>query len=147
MDETSGLSCFRAASFAISSLDHFDANLFGLHLCPYVEIPFGKQEQFTLSLAGGLAVGLLEANESWYQAVSIPGFSKTAFNGNGSDLTVLWGWYVGANAAYQLSEYWSVAAGAQFQELGNYDHGFSGRQVNLDLSRSVLILAGLSYNF
>jgi hypothetical protein len=131
----------------VSSQDNFDANLFGLHLGPYVEIPFGKQEEFTLSLAGGLAVGLLAANESWHQAVSIPGNGNSAFNGSGSDFTVLWGWYAGGNVAYQFSEHWSVAAGAQFQDLGNYDHGFSGRQVNLDLSRSVLILAGLSYNF
>jgi hypothetical protein len=131
----------------VASQDNFDANLFGLHLGPYVEIPFGKQEQFTFSLAGGLAVGLLQADESWYQAVSIPGNNKTAVYGSGSDFTVLWGWYAGANAAYQFSEHWSVSAGAQFQDLGNYDHGFRGRQVNLDLSRSVLILAGLSYNF
>jgi hypothetical protein len=131
----------------ISSQDDFSANLFGLHLGPYVELPLGSQNQFVLTAAGGLAAGLLEASESWYQVVSIPGSANTAFYGSGSDFTVLWGWYAGANAAYQFSEHWSATAGAQFQDLGNYDHGFSGRQVNLDLSRSVLILVGFSYDF
>ena len=131
----------------ISSQDDFSANLFGLHLGPYAEIPLGKKNQFTLSMAGGLAVGLLEENESWYQTVSIPGNNNTVFTGNKNNFDVLWGWYAGGNAAYQFSEHWSITAGAQFQDLGHYDHSFNGRQVNLDLSRSVLILAGLSCNF
>ena len=131
----------------ISSQDNFDANLFGLHLGPYVEIPFGKKEQFTLSLAGGLAVGLLDANESWKQTVTIPANGSITSNGSGNSFDVLWGWYVGANADYQFSEHWGVAGGVQFQDLGTYDHSFDGRQVSLDLSRSVLVLVGVSYNF
>jgi len=131
----------------VSSQDNFDANLFGLHLGPYVEIPFGKKEQFTLSLAGGLAVGLLDANESWSQTVVIPGTSSTHSTGSGNTFDVMWGWYLGANADYQINEHWGVAGGVQFQDLGTYDHTYDGRQVSLDLSRSVLVLVGVSYNF
>jgi hypothetical protein len=131
----------------VSSQDNFDANLFGLHLGPYVEIPFGKKEQLTLSLAGGLAVGLLDANESWKQTVTIPGNGTITSTGSGNAFDVLWGWYVGANMDYRFSEHWGVAGGVQFQDLGTYDHTFDGRQVSLDLSRSVLVLVGVSYNF
>jgi hypothetical protein len=131
----------------VSSQDNFDANLFGFHLGPYVELPFGKKEQFTLSLAGGLAIGLLDANESWKQTVTIPGNGTVNSTGSGNTFDVLWGWYVGANADYRLSEHWGVAGGVQFQDLGTYDHTFDGRQVSLDLSRSILVLVGVSYNF
>jgi hypothetical protein len=143
----SGASISPYPNATVLSQDNFDANLFGFHLGPYVELPFGKQEQFTLSLAGGLAVGLLEANESWIQTVSIPGNSAVTFNGNGSSFGVLWGWYAGANVDYQFSEHWGVAGGVQFQDLGTYDHNYGGRQVSLDLSRSILVLVGVSYNF
>jgi hypothetical protein len=131
----------------VSSQDNFDANLFGFHLGPYVELPFGKKQQFTLSLAGGLAVGLLDANESWKQTVTMPGNGTITSTGSGNSIDVLWGWYVGANADYRVSEHWGVAGGVQFQDLGTYDHTFDGRQVSLDLSRSILVLVGVSYNF
>jgi hypothetical protein len=131
----------------VLSQDNFDANLVGFHLGPYVELPFGKKEQFTLSMAGGLAVGLLDANESWNQTITIPGSSPSASTGSGNTFDVLWGWYAGANANYQFSEHWGVAGGVQFQDLGTYDHSFEGRQVSLDLSKSVLVLVGVSCNF
>jgi hypothetical protein len=135
------------ATYPVLSQDSFDASLFGLHLGPYVEMPFGKKEEFTLSLAGGLALGLLDANESWTQTLAIPANGTLIANGNGNSLDVLWGWYAGANADYQFNEHWGVAGGVQFQDLGTYNHNFDGRQVSLDLSRSILILVGVSYNF
>jgi hypothetical protein len=126
--------------------DHFDANLWGCRLGPYVEFPFGDQEQFTLSLSGGLAVGLLDASESWKQTVTYDSTTLIS-NGGGNNFDTLWGFYAGAEADYQFSEHWGVAAGVQFQDLGKYDHSFSGRDVQLDLSRSLFFLVGISYNF
>jgi hypothetical protein len=131
----------------VSSQDNFGASLFGFHLGPYVEMPFGKKEQLTLSLAGGLAVGLLDANETWNQSVTIPGNGTFSSNGSGNSFAVLWGWYAGANVDYQISEHWGIAGGVQFQDLGTYDHTTNGREVSLDLSRSILVLAGVSFNF
>lgn len=143
----SGTSITPIPNSTVLSQDHYDANLFGFHLGPYVEIPFGKKEQFTLSLAGGLAVGLLDVNESWNQTVTIQGSGPDNSTGGGNSFDVLWGWYAGANADYQINEHWGVTAGVQFQDLGTSDHNYDGRQVNLDLSRSILVLAGVSYNF
>jgi hypothetical protein len=127
--------------------DHFDANLWGFRLGPYVEFPFGKKEQFTLSLSAGLAAGLLDANESWKQTVSIPGNGSIISNGGGDDFETLWGFYAGLDADYQISKHWGVSGGVQFQDLGKYDHSFNGREVDLDLSRSLFFLVGVSYNF
>jgi hypothetical protein len=135
------------ADATVFAQDHFDANLWGFRLGPYVEFPFGENEQFTLSLSTGLALGLLDANESWKQTVTIPGNGSIISNGGGDDLGALWGFYVGVNTDYQISEHWGVSGGVQFQDLGKYDHSFSGREVDLDLSRSLFFLVGVSYNF
>jgi outer membrane scaffolding protein for murein synthesis (MipA/OmpV family) len=64
-----------------------------------------------------------------------------------ADFDLLWGGYVGLDADYKISEHWGVSGGVQFQDLGNYNHSFGGREVNLDLSRSLFFLVGISYNF
>ncbi len=126
--------------------DRFDANLFGFRLGPYVEFPFGDKEQFTLLLSGGLAGGLLDTSESWKQTFTF-GNNTITSNGGGSDFDALWGFYVEANANYQFNEHWGIAASLQFQDLGKYDHSFQGRQVELDLSRSLFVELGISYSF
>jgi hypothetical protein len=135
------------ASASVFSQDHFDANLWGVRLGPYVEFPFGKKDQFTLSLSAGLALGLLDANDSWKQTVTIPGNPAVISNGGGGDLDLLWGGYVGLEADYQFSGHWGISGGVQFQDLGQYHHSFGGREVDLDLSRSLFFLIGVSYNF
>jgi hypothetical protein len=128
--------------------DNFDFNLWGFRLGPYVEIPFGKKDQFNLHLSAGLAAGLLDASASWQETYTVPnGGGSTIASGGGNDLSVLWGGYVGFDAAYQISERWGVAAGVQFQDLGTYDHNFGGRTAELDLSRSVFVKVGVSYSF
>jgi hypothetical protein len=128
--------------------DNFDFNLWGFRLGPYVEIPFGKKDQFNLHLSAGLAAGLLDASASWQETYTVPnGGGSTIASGGGNDLSVLWGGYVGFDAAYQISERWGVAAGVQFQDLGTYDHNFGGRTEELDLSRSVFVKVGVSYSF
>jgi hypothetical protein len=131
----------------VTTHDDFDGNLWGFRLGPYLEFPFGKKQQFTLALSAGLAVGLLDANESWTQTIAIPGSSSITTHGGGNDWQALWGGYASLNADYRLSEHWGVTGGVQFQDLGTYNHSFDGRKVNLDLSRSVFLLAGVSYSF
>jgi hypothetical protein len=131
----------------VFSQDSFDANLWGFRLGPYLEFPFGKKEQFTLSLSAGLAAGLLDANDSWKQTVTMPGNGSITTHGGGSNFDVLWGGYAGLNADYQFTEHWGVSGGVQFEDLGTYNHSFDGRQVSLDLSKSVFFLVGVSCNF
>ena len=128
--------------------DDFNANLWGGRLGPYVELPFGKQEQFTLALSSGLALGLVDASESWNEALTLPGGgAPIRISGSGNNFDVLWGWYVSGTANYQLNQQWGLAAGVQFQDLGTYSHNFSGRTAQLDLSQSVFFQFGVSYSF
>ena len=130
------------------SHDDFDADIWGGRFGPYIELPFGKKEQFTILTSGGLAVGLIHANESWKQTLVLDGSGSTSStSGGGSDTSLLWGWYIGATANYKLDENWGISAGVQFQDLGTYDHSFSGRNAQLDLSHSLFLEVGVSYSF
>lgn len=125
---------------------HFDANLWGIRLGPYVEMPLS--EKWSLHLSGGLALGLLDGTASWKETITLPGGGgSTTKSGGGDDLDLLCGYYIGLNAAYQFNEKWGVEAGVQFQDLGTYNHDFGGRTVELDLSGSIFIHAGVSYSF
>jgi hypothetical protein len=123
-----------------------DANLWGGRLGPCVE--FNLITNVTLSLSGGLAVGWLDASVAWSEAVTFTGGGGLPTDaGSGSDNEWLWGYYVAANLYWHFSEHWSAAAGAQFQGLGTYSQTFGTRRVELDLSKSVFVTLGLSYNF
>jgi hypothetical protein len=125
---------------------HFDANLWGFRLGPYVEYPFN--DKWSLHLSGGLAVGVIDANASWKETLNLPGGAGSiSTSGGGSDAALLWGYYVGLEVAYQINKDWSLEAGVQFQDLGTYSHNFGGRVAELDLSQSIFVQVGVSYSF
>src|SRR5476651_2096656 len=53
------------------SQDHFDGNLLGFRLGPYVDFPMS--EKWSLHLSGGLALGLLDDSLAWQESLNIPG--------------------------------------------------------------------------
>jgi hypothetical protein len=125
--------------------DKFDGNLWGLRLGPYVDFPV--TDNLSLHLSAGLAVGLLYDQASWQESITVPGVGTTTGSGNGSDFDVLWGGYISLDASYQFDKHWGVEGGVQFEDLGKYKHNFSGREVDLNLSRSVFVQVGVSYSF
>lgn len=125
--------------------DHFDANLWGFRVGPYVEFPLCHKAD--LHLSAGLALGLLDASASWRETYNVPGSGTSGVSGHGTDFDVLWGGYLSGDVSYQFSERWALEAGAQLQDIGTYRHDFAGRTVALDLSKSVFVQAGVSYSF
>jgi hypothetical protein len=126
--------------------DHFDADLWGGRLGPYVELPLS--EKLDLRLSGGLAIGLLDANESWQQTLTpLPGGGSATATGGGDAFETLWGYYASVDATWQINNRWAVDGALQFQDLGKFTHSFQGRQVELDLSRSLFVELGISYSF
>lgn len=125
---------------------HFDGNLFGFRLGPYIETPLS--EKFSLHASGGFAAGLLDASAHWKEILTLPGGGGSiTTHGGGDDFDVLYGFYAGLDALYQFNERWGLDVGVQYQDLGTYDHNFGGRTVELDLSRSVFVQVGVSYSF
>lgn len=136
-----------SGGYQFLSQDNFRGDLWGFRLGPYLEMPLSRR--LSLHLSGGLAVGLLDDNAWWSQTLTPPagGGAAITASGSGSDLSVLWGGYARLDASWQLNRHWGVEVGAQFQDLGNYNHDFGGRSVDVDLSRSIFVEAGLSYTF
>ena len=131
---------------SLSVQDHFDGDLWGFRLGPYVEFPLG--EKVSLHVSGGFAVGLLDANANWNETLTYAaGGSSSTLSGSGSDTSMLWGGYVSCALQYQINQRWGVEADVQFQDLGKYDHNFGGRSVELNLSQSFFVGAGVTYSF
>jgi YD repeat-containing protein len=124
---------------------NYSADIWGFRLGPYAEYPFSQN--LDLWFSGGLAVALANSSASWTETASIAGGGTISGSGGGHDLGLLWGAYLSAELSWQLSEHWSIDGGAQYQYLGNYEHNFGGQAIQLDLSRSMFITAGLSYSF
>jgi hypothetical protein len=126
--------------------DHFDADLWGGRLGPYVDLPLSKS--FDLRLSGGLAVGFLNGRESWQETIMPPlGGNPVSSSGGGRNSRVLWGYFVGLTASWQMGQHWGLDGAVQFQDIGKYNHSFQGRSVELDLNRSLFVELGVSYSF
>ena len=125
--------------------DKFDGDLWGFRLGPYVDFPL--TDNLSLHLSAGLALGLLYDQASWQESLTVPGAGTSSGSGNGSDFHVLWGGYISLDASYQFDKHWGIEGGVQFEDLGKYKHNFAGREVDLNLSRSVFVQVGVSYSF
>ena len=123
----------------------FDGDLWGGRLGPYLE--YHLNDDVCLSLSGGLAVGMLDDSASWDETIAFTGGGTLHDTGRGGDRAWLWGGYVAANVFWRLDEHWSAAGSLQYQNLGNYEHNFGTRKVEVDLSNSLFITIGLSYDF
>ena len=122
-----------------------DADLWGGRLGPYLE--YYLDDNVSVSLSGGLAVGWLDASVAWNETVQFNSGATLSDAGRGDDQAFLWGGYAAANLNWRLSERWSAAASAQFQSLGTYQKTFGTRKAELDLSSSFFFTVGLGYNF
>jgi hypothetical protein len=122
-----------------------DAGLWGARLGPYLE--FYLDDDVSVTVSGGFAVGLLDNSVSWNETIAFTGGGTRSDVGRGSDQEFLWGGYLAANLYWRLSEKWTAAVGAQYQNLGTYEHTFATRRVELDLSNSIFFTVGLGYNF
>jgi hypothetical protein len=123
----------------------FNADIWGLRLGPYLEFPISQR--LNLSLSGGLAVALVDGSASWHETAYISGGGTGGSIGSGHDLNLLFGGYLSAKLAWQLSQRWNVEGGVQYQNLGRYEHSLGGRAVELDLSRSMFVTFGAGYKF
>jgi hypothetical protein len=136
---------FTAVGATVAGRRRFDADVWGFRLGPYGD--YALSRKWNLSLSAGVAAGLVNAEASWDERVSMNGTTVATGRGQGSDLSVLWGGYVSGKLAWRFSQHWKAEAGAQFQTLSKYERAISGRTVELDLRQSLFVVAGFSYSF
>ena len=124
----------------------FRGNLWGFRLGPYLEMPV--TQKLSVHVSGGFAAGLMDADASWNESITLPhGGVTSSEHGGGDDLSPLWGEYARLDFAWQFNQHWGAEVGAQYQNLGIYSHNFGGREFSLDFSQSIFVEAGISYTF
>jgi len=121
-----------------------DANLFGLRIGPYIELPLSPK--WTVGLNGGLALVMVESNFRFNETVS---YSNTSLiqSGSKSDTDLLPGGYIEGNIAYQLNKSVSLQAGVQFQDVGDFTQKVNGKKATLHLTSGLLFTLGANYSF
>lgn len=129
----------------VSGRRNFDADIFGLRLGPYVEIPICPR--FGVSLSGGLAVASVNSDFKYQESLSVGGSAAGSHQGSGSHSDILPGGYVGGNLLFALNPSINLSIGAQYQCLGNYTHKENGKAAQLDLGNSVFLTAGIGFSF
>lgn len=124
---------------------NFDANVFGFRLGPYLEYPISQKWHFSLS--GGLAVALIYSDFSYSESITLPGAGTLFNSGSGRHNGLRLGGYAGGNISYAFSPAWSLFGGAQYQYLGRYQQTVNGKEVDLDLTKSIFVSLGVGFSF
>jgi hypothetical protein len=123
----------------------FRADLFGLRLGPYFEVPLGKKAAFDLS--GGFALMYVNSDFSFNETTAVSGLGSISSRASGSHDDLLPGGYVAGAFSYAITRDWTAFAGAQAQDVGTYTHTEGGRQAVLDLRQLVFVTLGVFYSF
>jgi hypothetical protein len=130
---------------SINGHRQYDADIWGFRLGPYVQLPIG--ERFDVSLSLGLAGAVVNSDVNWHESLTINGATGATVSGAGHSDDLLWGFYVGANAAWRFSDRWSAVAGVQYQDLGDLSNSYGGREVVLNLHETIFVTVGLAWSF
>ena len=122
------------------------ANRFSFNPGPYFEIPLNRT--FAFSLEGGVAMVYVWSNFRFDEEVMTSG-GLMEVKGNSNNRDIEFGGYAGAKISAAISEQWSLFAGAQWQDVGTYEHRDrgTGETAVLDLSNSIFFTAGIGYSF
>jgi hypothetical protein len=132
-------------SAIITGQREFHANLFGFRLGPAVELPLSRK--LAVALSGGFALAYAESDFSFSESVMVSGVNSPPNPASGSGNGWLPGFYFAANLSLALSDSWALVGGAQFEDVGHYTQNLNGKQVDLDLSKSIYVTVGVSYSF
>jgi hypothetical protein len=123
----------------------FDADIYGFRVGPYLELPL--DDRWAVSLSGGLALLSVNSDFNFRETVTMADRPAQTRRGNGSNSDILPGGYIGGNFLYAVRENVNLFAGAQFQTAGTYSHKESGKEVEMDLGKSVFINLGVGFSF
>jgi hypothetical protein len=121
----------------------FNADIFGMRLGPYIDVPVNPN--WDVNLSAGLALAEVDSQFSYTESISVAGVPTST--GSSSHNAVLVGGYVSGSVSYQINKYWNAFGSVQFQDLGKYTQTVNGRQAVLDLSKTTFVSVGLGFSF
>jgi len=133
-----------ASGSQVTGSRNFDANLWTYRLGPYIDMPI--DDKWTFSFSAGAAIGVVEGDFSYRQAVSTGGTPRFQ-SGSGSSTDVVYGGYLAAMFRYAIDEHWGVFLGGQYLGLTSYETKADGQKVELDFARTANATMGVSFSF
>lgn len=127
-------------------MDHrYEAQLFGLRLGPYIELPLSSR--LALDLSGGLALGLVNSDYTFSETLTIAQVGTLNSQGSASESELVVGAFASMELWFALSRDWSAFAGVQYQYFGSSTITAQGKNATLDLGESIFVTLGLGYAF
>lgn len=129
----------------VSGSRRFNADIYGLRLGPYLEVPLSAR--WALTFSGGLALVDVNGEFKYNESDSTASVGPVVRSGSGTHSEVLAGGYVNGNVSFALSSVVSAFAGVEYQNVGDFSQTVNGRRVELNLGESIFIKGGLNYSF
>ena len=128
----------------ISGSRGVDADLYQLRLGP--DATYWFSERLSLEVSGGLALGVIDSTLSFSESI-VTSDSTRAISGRHRDTGILPGVFVEAELSYRFWRSASIFGGIGFEYLGTFNQSADLRSVELDLSETVIGLAGVRWSF
>ena len=132
-------------SGSLAGQRQIEASVYGFRFGPY--FTRNLTERISLSLGGGLAVGVIHSDLSVSETLTVGGTVARQVSGTSTKSDVLVGGYVEGRVACQLHDGISAFAGVQYQNVGVFSQTVAGKQADLDLSKSLFLVFGLGLSF
>ncbi len=124
----------------------FEADIYGLRVGPYVEIPMGRYLSVSLSI--GVAVGVVDSELRYDNTLVVPGSSvRLSQTGRSFDNDVVPGWYLDLNVNVPIYRSLSATGGFQFEGFDRYTHNSRYDRVDLNMVEACFFTVGLAYSF
>jgi hypothetical protein len=134
-----------AESSAVTGRRDVDAQVWGLRLGPYVDIPLASRWTFTLS--GGFAAAWLNS-EFHYQDTATPtGGVPLVTTGSNEHKDWAIGGFAAGNISFAMTESLHLFGGVQYQSLSDFSQKAGGKRAELDLSNSIFVTVGCGFSF
>ena len=129
-----------AGGAVVTGKRELDANVFGMRIGPYIDLPLSSKWLVTLN--AGFALVSVSSDFKFSEAL----FGQT-LRGSDADFEVLPGGYVGANISFEVARATRLFAGAEYQYVGDFTQDAGGKRAKLELGNTVFVKAGISYSF
>jgi hypothetical protein len=147
---TTGQTAMVPNAVLVSGTREVEADIFGFRLGPYIEMPLSKR--FSASISAGALVALVHDHVNWSEnlavnTATVSGYWTGSSSVSGDSCGVTAGFYAGADVSFQMSENWSLFAGARFQDAGTYTHHLGDGEMNLNQGQTFSLELGVGYSF
>lgn len=129
----------------ITGSRRIDANMYGLRLGPYVEIPICPH--FSVTGGVGLDLGGVDSCFSYDETVNVTGMSSQTETASSHKESFIWGGYAQAQLNVILDRQLSLFGRVEYDDLGIYRQTAGVSTARLDLTRGLYVSGGLTIRF